>query len=70
MYINWTKGLKIFFLVGFLYGTENLKSLILMLAVVDKHIDVKTAVTLSRLEQNYQVSDGKTQGVLGLNFKF
>ncbi|CAG2239948.1 ATP12 [Mytilus edulis] len=43
-------------LFGFLYGTENLKSLILMLAVVDKHIDVKTAVTLSRLEQNYQTT--------------
>lgn len=41
--------------LGFLYGTETLKSLLIMLALVAKHIDVVTAVQLSRLEQDYQV---------------
>lgn len=42
-------------LIGFLYGTETMKSLILMLALVAKQINVETAVQLSRLEQDYQV---------------
>ena len=44
-----------FLFLGFLYGTETVKSLLIMLALVAKHIDVVTAVQLSRLEQDYQV---------------
>ncbi|KAK3091953.1 hypothetical protein FSP39_023987, partial [Pinctada imbricata] len=41
-------------LLGFQYGVEALKSLIIMLALVDKHISVDKAVKLARLETDYQ----------------
>lgn len=41
-------------LVGFQYGVENLKSIILMLAITDKRLTVEKAVQLARLETLYQ----------------
>ena len=35
--------------------TNVLKSVILSLAVMNRHIDIEHAVSLSRLEQEYQV---------------
>lgn len=40
---------------GFQSGVETLKSLIIMLALVDKEISVENAVKLARLEQEFQV---------------
>lgn len=40
---------------GFLYAVDTLKSVILTLACVDKRISVEKAVTLSRLEEEYQL---------------
>lgn len=41
---------------GFQYGVENLKSIILMLAITDKRLTVEKAVQLARLETLYQVN--------------
>ncbi|XP_056017893.1 ATP synthase mitochondrial F1 complex assembly factor 2-like isoform X2 [Ostrea edulis] len=41
-------------LVGFQYGVENLKSIILMLGITDKLLTVEKAVQLSRLETVFQ----------------
>ncbi|XP_078317724.1 ATP synthase mitochondrial F1 complex assembly factor 2-like isoform X2 [Crassostrea virginica] len=41
-------------LVGFQYGVENLKSIILMLGITDKLLTVEKAVQLARLETVYQ----------------
>ncbi|XP_061165970.1 ATP synthase mitochondrial F1 complex assembly factor 2-like [Saccostrea echinata] len=41
-------------LVGFQYGVENLKSIILMLGLTDKLLTVEKAVQLARLETVYQ----------------
>lgn len=42
---------------GFQYGVENLKSIILMLAITDKRLTVEKAVQLARLETLYQVNN-------------
>ncbi|GAU93960.1 hypothetical protein RvY_05811 [Ramazzottius varieornatus] len=42
-------------LVGFQEISEALKSVILALALVERHISVETAVALSRLEEEYQI---------------
>lgn len=42
--------------IGFQYGVENLKSIILMLAITDKRLTVEKAVQLARLETLYQVN--------------
>lgn len=39
-----------------MYGVDVLKSVILMLAVCDRHINVEQAVNLSRLEEEFQVN--------------
>ncbi|KAL3090249.1 hypothetical protein niasHS_006701 [Heterodera schachtii] len=41
-------------LIGILYGTESVKSLLIMLATLEHYLDVDTAVRLSRLEQIHQ----------------
>lgn len=40
---------------GFMYGVDVLKSVILMLAVVEREITVNEAITLARLEEEFQV---------------
>lgn len=40
---------------GFVYAVDTLKSVILSLACVDRFLDVKKAVLLSRLEEEYQL---------------
>lgn len=40
---------------AFYYAVETVKSVILTLACVDKHISVERAVALSRLEEEYQL---------------
>jgi len=40
---------------GFSFGVEALKSVILTLCCVDRHISVERAVLLSRLEEEFQV---------------
>lgn len=42
-------------LFGFNYGTEVVKSLIIMIGLVDKYLSVEEAVDLSRLEQDFQI---------------
>lgn len=42
-------------LQGLMYATDILKSLILTLACTEKRISVEKAVTLSRLEEEYQL---------------
>lgn len=41
-------------LTGFLFATENLKSLILACALINKQVTVENAVKLSRIEENFQ----------------
>ncbi|OQV24744.1 ATP synthase mitochondrial F1 complex assembly factor 2 [Hypsibius exemplaris] len=43
-------------LIGLQAIVEGLKSVILALAVVDRHLSVETAVALSRLEEEYQIA--------------
>ncbi|KAK0179813.1 hypothetical protein PV327_005529 [Microctonus hyperodae] len=43
-------------LQGFMYGVDILKSVILMLAVSERVISVEQAVSLSRLEEEFQIS--------------
>lgn len=43
---------------GYQYAVDVVKSLIIILALVDRHITVEHAVLLSRLEQEYQVHTG------------
>jgi ATP synthase F1 complex assembly factor 2 len=43
-------------LTGFYFGVESVKSLVLTLAAVDRFISVEKAVSLSRLEQEFQTS--------------
>lgn len=40
---------------GLMYAVDTIKSLILTMACVDKRISVEKAVTLSRLEEEYQL---------------
>ena len=47
---------KFFCFPGFLYSVDTLKSVILTLAVCDRKISVPEAVTLSRLEEEFQVT--------------
>lgn len=42
-------------MIGFQQVVETLKSFVLALALVDKRVTVENAVSLSRLEQDYQV---------------
>jgi hypothetical protein len=42
-------------LTGFSFGVEALKSIILTLCCVERHISVERAVLLSRLEEEFQV---------------
>lgn len=44
-----------FFLAGFEYVITQLKSVVLSLGVIDRHLSVEQAVLLSRLEEEYQV---------------
>ena len=44
------------YLAGLQYGTETLKSVILTLAAMERFITTEEAVSLSRLETEYQVS--------------
>lgn len=39
-----------------MYGVDAIKSLILTFAVVERVIDIETAIKLSRLEEVYQAS--------------
>lgn len=43
-----------FILLGFLYGVDTLKSVILTLATIDRFLTPEKAVLLSRLEEEYQ----------------
>lgn len=45
---------NIWSLTGFLFATENLKSLILACALVNRHLSVVDAVKMSRIEENFQ----------------
>lgn len=44
-----------FFLAGFEYVITQLKSVVLSLGIIDRHLSVEKAVLLSRLEEEYQV---------------
>lgn len=46
-----------FFFVGFEYVITQLKSVVLSLGVIDRHLSVEKAVLLSRLEEEYQVGE-------------
>jgi len=41
--------------VGYNYAVDTIKSVVLILALMDKHITVERCVQLSRLEQDFQV---------------
>lgn len=41
--------------LGFVYAVEVLKSIILAMAVIERHIGVEKAVVLSRLEEEHQI---------------
>ncbi|XP_015114151.1 ATP synthase mitochondrial F1 complex assembly factor 2 [Diachasma alloeum] len=43
-------------LIGFMYGVDVLKSVILMMAVCERFINVQNAVSLARLEEEFQIS--------------
>lgn len=43
-------------LIGFMYGIDVIKSVILMFAVCERRISVEEAVALSRLEEEFQIS--------------
>ncbi|XP_060552485.1 ATP synthase mitochondrial F1 complex assembly factor 2-like [Ruditapes philippinarum] len=43
-------------LFGYSYAAEAIKSLVLVLALMDKHISVERCVELSRLEQDFQIA--------------
>ena len=47
-----------FFFVGFEYAITQLKSVVLSLGIIDRHLSVEQAVLLSRLEEEYQVGEG------------
>lgn len=46
-----------FFLAGFEYVITQLKSVVLSLGIIDRHLSVEQAVLLSRLEEEYQVGE-------------
>jgi len=43
-------------LFGYSYAVDTIKSLMIIMALIDKHINVETAVDLARLEQIYQTN--------------
>uniref|UniRef100_A0A0B7A3M4 ATP synthase mitochondrial F1 complex assembly factor 2 n=1 Tax=Arion vulgaris TaxID=1028688 RepID=A0A0B7A3M4_9EUPU len=43
-------------LFGYHYAVDTIKSLLIIMALVDKHIGVETAVDLARLEQQFQTN--------------
>ncbi|KAH9503992.1 ATP synthase mitochondrial F1 complex assembly factor 2 [Bulinus truncatus] len=43
-------------LFGYHYAVDCIKSLLIIMALVDKYISIETAVELARLEQNFQTS--------------
>lgn len=43
-------------MVGIMYATENLKSLILTCALIARKLSIEQAVSLSRIEENFQAS--------------
>lgn len=47
-----------FFFAGFEYVITQLKSVVLSLGIIDRHLSVEQAVLLSRLEEEYQVGGG------------
>lgn len=47
---------KINCILGYVYGVDTLKSVILTLACVEKHVTPERAVLLSRLEEEFQVT--------------
>lgn len=46
-----------FFFAGFEYVITQLKSVVLSLGIIDRHLSVEKAVLLSRLEEEYQVGE-------------
>lgn len=48
------KSFNLWSLVGFMFATENLKSLILTCSLFNRQLTVEDAVRLSRIEENYQ----------------
>lgn len=48
------KSFNLWSLVGFLFATENLKSLILSCALMNRQLSVEDAIQLSRIEENFQ----------------
>lgn len=47
--------------IGFMYGMDSIKSVILTLAAAERVISIKEAVGQSRLEENYQVCTVATE---------
>lgn len=47
--------MNIVLFIGFMYGVDAIKSVILTLAAAERIISIKEAVKQSRLEENYQV---------------
>lgn len=47
--------MNIVLFIGFMYGVDAIKSVILTLAATEEVISIKEAVKQSRLEENYQV---------------
>lgn len=47
--------MNIVLFIGFMYGVDAIKSVILTLAATERIISIKEAVKQSRLEENYQV---------------
>lgn len=54
--------------LGFVYGVDTLKSVVLTLASVEQYISVEKAVLLSRLEEEYQTGHwGRVEWAHDLN---
>ncbi len=52
--LRYLKSFNFSSLIGLLFATENLKSLILASALINRQLSVEEAVRLSRVEENYQ----------------
>lgn len=48
------KSFNIWSLTGFIFATENLKSMILACALINRQLSVEEAIQLSRVEENFQ----------------
>lgn len=57
---NYLKSFNIWCMVGITYATENLKSLILTCALINRHLSVEDGVKFSRIEENFQISKWKS----------